>query len=65
MQTTSFSRRHFLEIMAASAGAVVLPLGEAVAQTQTKFRRYNVTSEGGKKALASYAKGVEAMLKFS
>jgi len=33
------------------------PLGAA------KYTRYNVMSAGGKKALASYAKGVEAMLK--
>ena len=63
MQSVKYSRRRFLEITAAAAGAAVIPLGETLAQTKAKFTRYNVASEGGKKAVASYAKGVEAMLK--
>ena len=41
----------------------MLPLDHARAQSKAKWTRYNVTSAGGKKALSSYAKGVEAMLK--
>jgi tyrosinase len=52
---TRLSRRTFLTI----AAAATLPRARAAA----KYRRYNVTSDGGKRALASYAKGVEAMLK--
>ncbi|MFZ1220588.1 MAG: tyrosinase family protein [Chthoniobacterales bacterium] len=56
------TRRRFLETTAAAASVAMLPLG-ALAQTKAKFKRYNVMSAGGKKALASYAKGVAAMLK--
>lgn len=58
-----FTRRHFLATTALAAGAAVWPRHLALAQTKPKFTRYNVMSPGGKKALASYAKGVEAMLK--
>jgi len=67
MQPTEFTRRRFLETTVAAAGATILPLGAAFAQTPTpskaKYRRYSATSPGGKKALASYARGVTAMLK--
>ena len=36
--------------------------GGAASQSSAKYTRFNVMSEGGKRALASYAKGVEAML---
>jgi tyrosinase len=62
MQPTPITRRRFLETTAAAATVAMLPLG-ALAQTKAKFKRYNVMSAGGKKALASYAKGVNAMLK--
>jgi tyrosinase len=45
----------------AAAGATAFPL--APARAAAKYRRYNVTSPEGQKMLASYAKGVEAMLK--
>ncbi|AIE85851.1 tyrosinase family protein [Fimbriimonas ginsengisoli] len=57
------TRRHFLRTTAAAAGALALPFSFAAGSSAPKYRRYNVTSEGGKKALASYAKGVEAMLR--
>lgn len=40
-----------------------LRLPRVAAQSAAKYTRYNVTSPGGKTALASYAKGIEAMLK--
>src|SRR5512143_2756462 len=56
---TGLSRRRFLNTAMAAAGASALaPRARAAA----KYRRYNVTSEPGRKALATYAKGVEAML---
>jgi tyrosinase len=55
------TRRHFLQTTIAAVGAAALPLG-AVAQGSPKYTRCNVMSEGGKKALVSYAKGVKAML---
>src|SRR4030095_3465597 len=47
------------------AGAVILaaPLSPTPAQAAAKYTRYNVTSPNGQKMLASYAKGVDAMLK--
>lgn len=64
---SGFTRRDFLETgtaaAAAAAAASSLPLGAALAQGRAKYTRYNVTSEGGKKALASYAKAVNIMLK--
>jgi tyrosinase len=63
MQHTKFTRRQFLRTTSVAAGAAMLPLRGAVAQSKAKFTRHNVMSEGGKKALASYAKGVEAMLR--
>jgi tyrosinase len=61
--STNITRRRFLATTALAAGATVLPHRSALAQTKAKFTRYNVMSVGGKRALASYAKGVEAMLK--
>ena len=48
-----------------AAGAAVLPLDAPAAKTagSAKYRRYNIASPNGQKALASYARGVEAMLK--
>jgi tyrosinase len=61
---SGLTRRYFLKTTAAAAvGAAVLPLGAKAAPAAAKYTRYNVTSEGGKRALASYARGVEAMLK--
>jgi tyrosinase len=57
------TRRHFLQTTMVAAGAAAFPFHSVFAQSATaKYRRYNVTSAQGKKALASYAKGVEAML---
>ena len=56
-----FTRRKFMAASAAAAAATALPL--APARAAAKYTRYNVTSPNGQKALASYAKGVEAMLK--
>lgn len=48
----------------AAAGAAALPFGAAPTTAgSAKYRRYNLTSPNGQKALASYARGVEAMLK--
>ncbi len=55
------TRRQFLATAAAAAGAATLPQGSA--RAAAKYTRYNVTSANGQKALASYAKGVAAMLK--
>lgn len=57
------TRRDFIKTGIAAVGAATLRFGDLAAQNAAKYTRYNVTSEGGKKALASYAKGVEAMLK--
>ncbi|MGH9561583.1 MAG: tyrosinase family protein, partial [Terracidiphilus sp.] len=46
----------------ATAGAAALSPYLAMAQAPAKYRRYNVTSPGGQKALASYANGIQAML---
>ncbi|HTQ12334.1 MAG TPA: tyrosinase family protein [Rhizomicrobium sp.] len=58
-----FTRRYFLETTALAAGASALPSAGALAQARPKYTRYNVTSEGGRKALASYAKAVGIMLR--
>jgi tyrosinase len=59
---SGLARRHFLKTTIAAVGAAALPRG-AAAQGSAKYTRYNVMSSGGKKALASYAKGIDAMLK--
>jgi tyrosinase len=56
------TRRDFLKTSLATAGVAALPAGLALAESPAKYRRYNVTSPQGQKALASYAKGVQAML---
>lgn len=63
MDRTDFhlSRREVLVAAAAAAGAAAVPLRPA--RAAAKFTRPNVTSEAGKKMLAIYARGVEAMLK--
>lgn len=69
---SKLSRRIFLKTTAAAAaGAATLPTSTRAAArsfflplNQTaKYTRYNVMSDGGRRALASYAKGIEAMLK--
>src|SRR5215470_198066 len=57
------TRRNFIKTAIAAAGAATLPFGSVIAQNKAKYTRYNAMSEGGKRALASYAKGVQAMLK--
>ncbi len=72
------TRRRFLKTAIVVVGAAALPVdiaagaqGSAAMAVEggppdkgsAKYRRFNVMSDGGKKALASYAKGVEAMLK--
>jgi len=52
----TYTRRDIL----VTAAAAALPF--APAQAAAKYIRYNVTSPEGQKMLASYAKGVEAML---
>ena len=56
------TRRHFLKTSLATAGTVALRRHLALAQTPARYRRYNVTSSEGQRALASYAIGVQAML---
>lgn len=56
------TRRNFLKSSLATAGVAALPGGLALAQAPAKYRRYNVTSPQGQRALASYARGVQAML---
>jgi tyrosinase len=55
------TRRNFLVSAGAVAGAAAF--SPAPARAAAKYRRYNVTSPEGQRALASYAKGVEAMLR--
>jgi len=59
------TRRSFIQTTMVAAGAAAFPFGSVGAQTTApaKYTRYNVMSPKGQKALASYAKGVEAMLK--
>jgi tyrosinase len=59
---SELTRRLFLKTTVAAVGAAALPVG-TIGLGSAKYTRYNVMSDGGKKALASYAKGVEAMLK--
>ena len=54
-----FTRRRFLTAVGATALAAGLPTPSRAA----KYTRYSATSANGQKMLASYAKGVEAMLK--
>jgi tyrosinase len=63
ISSPAVTRLHFLRTTIAAVGAASLPLGDVAAAPSAKYTRCNVMSEGGKKALASYAKGIEAMLK--
>jgi tyrosinase len=58
MANFRFTRRDFLATTAAGAAAVSFEPARAAA----KYTRYDVTSPQGRKMLASYAKGVQAML---
>jgi tyrosinase len=60
--TLGTTRRHFLKTSLATAGTAALSRRFALAQTPAKYRRYNVTSPQGQKALASYAKAIQIML---
>ena len=60
------TERHFTRReLATGAGAVILAtqLSLKPATAAAKYTRYNLSSPNGQKMLASYAKGVEAMLK--
>lgn len=59
MRIEQITRRELLAAMAATAATLPIRPARAAA----KFKRCIVTSPEGQKALASYAKGVEAMLK--
>ena len=65
METNSkaIGRRTFVGSAAAAAGATTFFPRAAAAQP--KYIRYSVTSPEGQKALASYAKGVQAMVNLS
>ena len=56
------SRRQLLATGATLAGAAALPLNGVGAQPSARWHRFDVRSTEGKKMLASYAKGVKAML---
>lgn len=60
---SGITRRIFVKTGIAAIGATALPYAPAYPQLAAKFTRHNATTDEGKKALASYAKGVEAMLK--
>src|SRR5580658_938464 len=60
MRNLCSTRRRFLATAAATAGAAAWPLSPS--RAAAKYTRYNATSPNGRKALASYAKGVQAML---
>src|SRR6202140_2115234 len=56
-----YTRRQFLATAAIAAGTAALTY--APARAAAKYTRHNVASPEGQKMLASYARGVEAMLK--
>lgn len=66
-----FTRRKFMLTAASAIGASMLPLAPGAAfgsdakgaRATARYRRYNVSSPEGQRMLASYARGVEAMLK--
>lgn len=62
MTKSGVTRRNFIKTGIAAMGAATLPFGNLTAQGKARYTRYNVMSAGGKRALASYARGVEAML---
>src|ERR1700674_3189959 len=59
---SSLPRRDLFKTTIAAVGAAALSRF-AAAQGSAKYTRYNVMINGGRMELASYAKGVEAMLK--
>ena len=61
MNPTNLSRRRWLTGCGAALLATQMRLGRAAAGAT--YRRYNVASAQGQKALKSYAAGVEAMMK--
>lgn len=56
------TRRQFLKTSAAAAGAAALPRHVALGQAPARYRRYNVTSNEGLRALTSYAIAIQKML---
>ncbi|HET7436840.1 MAG TPA: tyrosinase family protein [Thermoanaerobaculia bacterium] len=60
------TRRKFIQATTVAVGAAAFPFESLLAQatpiSRAKYTRYNVTSPEGQRALASYAKGVQAML---
>jgi len=56
-----YTRRTFLATAAVAAAGATLP--SVPARAAARYRRHSATSPEGRKMLASYAKGVEAMLK--
>lgn len=61
-KSTGTTRRHFLKTSAAAAGAAALPRNFALAQAPARYRRYNVTSQQGQRALVSYSRAIQKML---
>ena len=61
MARLNFTRREVLT--AAGVAVVAAPLSPTRSRAAAKYTRYNVSSANGQKMLATYAKGVEAMLK--
>lgn len=61
MDRATYTRRAFVGGAAAVTAAAIVPR-PARALAAATYRRYNVTSAKGQQALASYAKGVAAML---
>ncbi|HEY1632292.1 MAG TPA: tyrosinase family protein [Rhizomicrobium sp.] len=62
---SGLTRRYFLETTAATAAASTLPLGGALGAGTAKapYVRHNATSPEGQRALQSYAKAVDIMLR--
>jgi len=58
----AITRRRFLKTSLATAGTAALPWHFDLAQAPAKYRRYNVTSSAGQRALASYARAIQIML---
>jgi tyrosinase len=62
MNESNLSRRRWLKSCGAALLAAQMPFARSAA-APAKYRRYNVASAEGQKALKSYAAGVEAMMK--
>jgi len=66
-----YTRREFLTTAATALGGSMLPFGSVLASAAAdaepgraaRYRRYDVATTDGQRMLASYARGVEAMLK--